>query len=71
MSTLKGKLLVASPQMGDENFNQTVVLMLQHSEQGALGVVLNRPSGRSVAEVWELVGQSECESDDRCMLAAR
>jgi putative transcriptional regulator len=64
MSSFKGKLLVASPQMGDENFNQTVVLMLQHSEQGALGVVLNRPSGRSVAEVWEMVGQSECESDE-------
>ena len=64
MSTLKGKLLVASPQMGDENFNQTVVLMLQHSDEGALGVVLNRPSGRSVAEVWEMVGQSDCVSDD-------
>ena len=64
MSKFKGKILIASPQMGDENFNQTVVLMLQHSDEGALGVVLNRPSGRSVGDVWEMVGQSDCESDD-------
>ena len=56
--------MVASPRMGDENFDRTVILMLQHSDEGALGVVLNRPSGRSVAEVWDIVGQSECESDD-------
>jgi putative transcriptional regulator len=40
----RGRLLVASPTLVDPNFNRTVVLMLEHSADGALGVVLNRPS---------------------------
>ena len=42
--TLAGRLLVASPQLADPNFIRTVVLILQHHDEGALGVVLNRPS---------------------------
>lgn len=41
---LKGRLLVANPAMPDPNFNRTVVLLLAHQDDGALGVVLNRPS---------------------------
>jgi putative transcriptional regulator len=41
---LKGRLLVASPNLGDPNFERTVVLMLEYGDEGALGVVLNRPS---------------------------
>ena len=40
----KGRLLVASPALVDPNFRRTVVLMLEHSEEGALGLVLNRPT---------------------------
>jgi putative transcriptional regulator len=40
----KGRLLVASPSLADPNFRRTVVLMLEHSEEGALGLVLNRPT---------------------------
>jgi len=40
----KGRLLVASPSLVDPNFHRTVVLLLEHSTEGALGVVLNRPS---------------------------
>jgi putative transcriptional regulator len=47
---LKGRLLVATPNLGDPNFERTVVLMLEHGEEGALGVVLNRPSELDVAE---------------------
>ncbi len=39
----KGRLLVASPSLVDPNFHRTVVLLLEHSPEGALGVVLNRP----------------------------
>lgn len=39
----RGRLLVASPSLLDPNFHRTVVLMLEHSEDGALGLVLNRP----------------------------
>jgi putative transcriptional regulator len=39
-----GRLLVASPALGDPNFERTVVLMLEHTGDGAVGLVLNRPS---------------------------
>jgi putative transcriptional regulator len=42
--TRKGRLLVASPSLADPNFRRAVVLMLEHSEEGALGLVLNRPT---------------------------
>src|SRR5262249_16998779 len=37
-------LLVATPALGDPNFDRTVVFILEHNEEGALGLVLNRPS---------------------------
>lgn len=46
-----GRLLVASPLIGDPNFDRTVVLMIDHNPEGALGVVLNRPLPAPVAEV--------------------
>lgn len=38
-----GRLIVATPRMLDPNFERTVVLVLDHDEDGALGIVLNRP----------------------------
>lgn len=47
--SLVGRLLVATPGvLEDENFRRTVVLLLEHSETGAVGVVLNRPSDTPV-----------------------
>jgi putative transcriptional regulator len=46
---LKGRLLVATPALGDPNFDQTVVLILEHGEEGAIGVVLNRPTTTELA----------------------
>ena len=46
-----GQLLVATPMLLDPNFAETVVLLLDADENGALGVVLNRPSTVPVAEV--------------------
>lgn len=60
MKSLTGKFLVASPQLSDPNFSQTVVLMIQHEPQGALGLVLNRPSEKTVSEVWEMIGKTPC-----------
>jgi putative transcriptional regulator len=45
-----GKLLIAEPMLGDPNFDRTVVLVIEHSEEGALGLVLNRPTEIPVAE---------------------
>ena len=42
--SLKGQLLVANPVLPDPNFDRTVVLLLAHQRDGALGLVLNRPS---------------------------
>lgn len=53
---IAGRLLVASPMLGDPNFRRTVVLMISHTAEGALGVVLNRPSQQRVGEAvpgWE------------------
>jgi len=51
MMTLDGSLLVATPRLLDPNFSRTVILVLNHDEDGALGVVINRPSPLSVAQV--------------------
>src|SRR2546427_3512439 len=54
--SLRGRLLVATPALGDPNFDRTVVLILEHTPEGALGVVLNRPSETGLEEAgadWE------------------
>jgi putative transcriptional regulator len=50
MESLKGHLLIAGPGLVDPNFWRAVVLVGEHSEEGALGVVLNRSSETPVAE---------------------
>lgn len=62
MKSLQGQLLVASPHLLDTNFSRTVVLMVQHQPQGALGLVLNRPGPWRVHELWEKVGKGACPS---------
>lgn len=54
--SLKGRLLVATPDLGDPNFERAVVLMLEHTPDGAVGVVLNRPTETTLSEAatdWE------------------
>jgi putative transcriptional regulator len=46
----QGRLLVAEPLLGDPNFERTVVLVIEHTDEGALGLVLNRPTDLLVAE---------------------
>lgn len=51
-TSLAGRLLVATPLLGDPNFERTVILLLTHSEEdGAFGVVLNRASETEVLEL--------------------
>jgi putative transcriptional regulator len=62
MKSLQGQLLVASPRLVDPNFFHTVVLLVQHSEESALGLVLNRPLQTSVKAMWREVAEGEeCE----------
>ena len=41
---------MATPLLGDPNFDRTVVLMIEHSGEGSLGIVLNRPSDVALRE---------------------
>lgn len=54
MTSLRGKLLIASPALVDPNFARSVVLIAEHNDDGAMGLVLNRPSD---AEVDVAVGE--------------
>ncbi len=50
MESLKGQLLLASPALFDPNFRRAVVLVTEHTDEGAAGLVLNRPSEATVGE---------------------
>lgn len=50
MASLRGKLLLAGPTLKDPNFDRTVVLITEHTDEGAMGIVLNRPSEAPVDE---------------------
>ena len=64
MKSYAGHFLVASPYLRDPNFARTVVLMLQHESQGALGVILNRPGGKTIHDVWEMIEGDPCDSGE-------
>jgi putative transcriptional regulator len=51
MESLRGQLLIASPALVDPNFHRTVILLAEHTDEGAMGLVLNRPAETLVAEV--------------------
>lgn len=61
--SLSGKLVVASPGMDDPNFAYAVILMVEHSDEGALGLVLNRPTDTKVDEVWDQISALPCPLD--------
>jgi len=51
VDSLEGRLLIASPSLLDPNFRRTVVLVTEHSDEGAAGLVLNRPSTAAVSDL--------------------
>lgn len=55
-TSLARHLLCAVPQLQDPNFKRSVVLMLEHSVEGALGLILNNPLSNTIAEVSESLG---------------
>ncbi|MAZ72799.1 MAG: hypothetical protein CMC70_06595 [Flavobacteriaceae bacterium] len=53
-TTLSGKLLIATPSIGDPRFDRTVILLCDHSPEHAMGIVLNQPvEGLSLRELFE------------------
>src|SRR5438067_6730804 len=63
MQSARGQLLIAGPTLLDPNFWRTVVLVVEHTDEGALGLVLNRPSetvvGDAVPELGEVIDGDE------------
>lgn len=57
----KGIFLVAAPSLRDPNFRQTVVLLCEHGEEGALGIVVNRPTAMLLSEALPDVPVLECQ----------
>ncbi len=61
--TLRGQLLVAAPDLADPNFRRTVVLITEHGPEGAMGLVLNRPTeavvGEAAPELAALAGEDD------------
>jgi putative transcriptional regulator len=59
-TSLAGQLLIAAPTIGDPRFAHTVILMVRHDNEGALGIVINRPVGeRSIAALLEATGHND------------
>jgi putative transcriptional regulator len=63
MNSLKGHFLLASSSLLDPNFAQSVVLMVKHDEQGAIGLVLNRALKTTVKEACEQALELGCEAE--------
>ena len=61
--SLAGRLLLASPTLRDPNFQRSVVLIAVHSAEGAMGVVLNRPSELTVAQAAPQLGAAVDDAD--------
>jgi putative transcriptional regulator len=65
VNSLQGHFLVATNDLRDPNFFHTIVLIVRHNEEGALGLVLNRPTKARIEQVWTEVSDSPCESRER------
>lgn len=57
--SLRQQLLIAMPQLDDPHFHQTVTWLIEHGNEGAMGVVINRPMG---ATMNELLGQLDIDA---------
>jgi len=67
MASLQGQLLVASPHIGDERFEKTVILMCHHDPESAMGLVINKPATRlnlgDLSEKLDIGAPRFCASD--------
>jgi putative transcriptional regulator len=63
MHSLAGQFLLASRRLNDPNFQQTIILIVQHGKDGALGLVLNRPMEVSIREACEEGLEIHCEAE--------
>jgi putative transcriptional regulator len=70
-TSLAGQLLVAAPEMGDPRFRRTVILIIQHNKNGAMGIVLNRPTQEiPAAKLLKSLGIDSRGSDGKIQIFA-
>ncbi|MGD8430283.1 MAG: YqgE/AlgH family protein [Ectothiorhodospiraceae bacterium] len=62
-ASLTDHFLIAMPALADPNFSQTVTYVCEHNEDGALGIVINRPSGLTLNELFGHIGLEETGSE--------
>ena len=55
--------MIASESLLDPNFKKSVVLIIQHGEDGALGLILNRPTETMLSEAWEQMSDTSCDNE--------
>lgn len=63
MNSLKGQLLVSSPEMVNDDFAETVVILVEHAGDGAYGLVLNQPTELPVEDAWAQSHDTPCGID--------
>jgi putative transcriptional regulator len=63
-SSLANHFLIAMPTLEDPNFSQTVTYLCEHNDDGALGIVINRPSGLTMADLLPHIGIDATEGVD-------
>ena len=63
MDTLQGQFLIAPPALVEPNFHRTIVLVLQHDDSGALGLVMNRPTNSEIDQIWEIMTGTSLASE--------
>lgn len=63
MESYQGRALVASPYLVDGNFMRTVVYLIRHDEDGAMGLILNRPLKTTIGELLGELTESSIDND--------
>ncbi|MDJ0905193.1 MAG: YqgE/AlgH family protein [Woeseiaceae bacterium] len=61
--SMANQLLIAMPGMADPNFSTTVTLVCEHNDEGALGIVINRPLELTLAELFEQLELDDADPD--------
>jgi putative transcriptional regulator len=62
-NNLAGHLLIAMPAMADPNFAQTVTYICEHSDQGTLGLIINRPLNLDLGDVFAQLELKNCDEE--------
>lgn len=62
-ASLANQLLIAMPGMEDPNFSTTVTLICEHNDEGALGIVINRPLQLQLGDVFEQIALSDADAN--------